>query len=121
MTTKYLKLFLISFIALFLQVTCIRWFNSNVVMLSYFSNFVLLACFLGLGVGLMIENKKNDFIIYFPAIFLIICVIFWKVIIRVTVESSVNVYFTSGGFAKGIPLYNVSAWWFLPIIFLLNR
>ncbi|OGS34905.1 MAG: hypothetical protein A2474_00510 [Elusimicrobia bacterium RIFOXYC2_FULL_34_12] len=120
MIIKYLRLFLISFVALFFQVTCIRWFNSNVVMLSYFSNFVLLACFLGLGVGLMISSKKSDYINYFPAVFLIICIIFWKVIISISVKSDLSIYFTASGFGKGIPLYDVSAWWFLPAIFLLT-
>ncbi|MDD5687780.1 MAG: methyltransferase domain-containing protein [Elusimicrobia bacterium] len=119
MIKKYFKLFFISFAALFLEIACIRWFNSNVVMLSYFSNFVLLACFLGLGIGMLLVSKKMDFIILFPSIFLILCVIFWKVIIRLTVNSDISVYFTAFGFAKGVPLYNASAWWFLPIIFIL--
>ena len=119
MMKKYLKLFFISFAALFLEIVCIRWFNSNVVMLSYFSNFVLLACFLGLGIGMLLVSKKTDFIVLFPSFFLILCVIFWKVIIRLTVNSDVSVYFTASGFAKGVPLYNANAWWFLPIIFIL--
>jgi len=119
MMKKYSKLFFISFASLFLEIACIRWFNSNVVMLSYFSNFVLLACFLGLGIGMLLVFKKTDFIVLFPSIFLILCVIFWKVIIRLTVNSDISVYFTASGFAKGVPLYNASAWWFLPVIFIL--
>ncbi|MBI5573688.1 MAG: methyltransferase domain-containing protein [Elusimicrobia bacterium] len=119
MMKKYFKLFFISFAALFLEIACIRWFNSNVVMLSYFSNFVLLACFLGLGIGMLLVSKKMDFIVLFPSFFLILCVIFWKVIIRLTVNSDISVYFTASGFAKGVPLYNASAWWFLPVIFIL--
>lgn len=117
---KYLRLFFISFAALFLEIACIRWFNSNVVMLSYFSNFVLLACFLGLGIGMLLVSRKTDFVVMFPSIFLIICVIFWKVIIRLTVDSDISVYFTANGFASGVPLYDVSAWWFLPVIFMLT-
>ena len=119
MMKKYFRLFLISFASLFLEIECIRWFNSNVVMLSYFSNFVLLACFLGLGIGMLLVSKKTDFIVLFPSFFLILCVIFWKVIIRLTVNSDISVYFTAFGFAKGVPLYNASAWWFLPVIFIL--
>lgn len=119
MMKKYYKLFFISFASLFLEIACIRWFNSNVVMLSYFSNFVLLACFLGLGIGMLLVSQKTDFIVLFPPIFLILCVIFWKVIIRLTVNSDISVYFTASGFAKGVPLYNASAWWFLPVIFIL--
>ncbi|MBN1385095.1 MAG: hypothetical protein JW983_09470 [Elusimicrobia bacterium] len=115
-----LKLFFISFVALFLEIACIRWFNSNVVMLSYFSNFVLLACFLGLGIGLILAPKKIDCLVFLPMLFLVICILFWEVLIRITVESEISIYFTASGFGKGVPLYEASAWWFLPTIFILT-
>ncbi|MEW6557613.1 MAG: hypothetical protein AB1349_09695 [Elusimicrobiota bacterium] len=120
MMNKYFKLFLISFTALFLEIACIRWFNSNVVMISYFSNFVLLACFLGTGIGLLLSTKETNYIVFFPSIFLILCVIFLKVIISIDVNSDISVYFTGPGVSKGIPLYSASAWWFLPIVFILT-
>ena len=39
---------------LFLELALIRWLGSNVVHLSYFSNFVLLGSFLGIGLGFLI-------------------------------------------------------------------
>lgn len=117
---KYFKLFLISFITLFLEIVCIRWFNSNVIMLSYFSNFVLLACFLGMGIGLLLSTKETNYIVFFPIIFLILCVIFLKVIIRINVSSDISVYFTTDGLPKGTPLYSANAWWFLPVMFILT-
>ena len=44
-------LFLISFLLLFLELTSIRWFGSTVIFLSYFTNLILLGCFLGMSVG----------------------------------------------------------------------
>jgi hypothetical protein len=41
------RLFLISFVILFLEVALIRWMPAYVRLLSYFSNFILLAAFLG--------------------------------------------------------------------------
>ena len=38
---------------LFVELALIRWTGSNVVHLSYFSNFVLLGSFLGIGVGFL--------------------------------------------------------------------
>jgi hypothetical protein len=43
------RLILLSFLMLFLELALIRWTASNVLYLSYFSNFVLLGSFLGIG------------------------------------------------------------------------
>jgi uncharacterized membrane protein len=40
-----------------LELALIRWLGANVVHLSYFSNFVLLGSFLGIGVGFLISRK----------------------------------------------------------------
>ena len=48
-----LHLFLISFLILFFELACIRWFGSTVLFLTFFTNLVLLACFLGMSVGLL--------------------------------------------------------------------
>ena len=48
-----LELFAISFVALFLELACIRWFGATVAFLTFFTNLVLMACFLGLSVGLL--------------------------------------------------------------------
>ena len=46
------RLVLGSALMLFLELALIRWLGANVVHLSYFSNFVLLGSFLGIGLGL---------------------------------------------------------------------
>ena len=52
-----LRLMLGSALMLFLELALIRWLGSNIVHLSYFSNFVLLGSFLGIGVGFLISRK----------------------------------------------------------------
>ena len=47
------RLFVISFVLLFFELACIRWFGSTVVFLTFFTNIVLLATFLGMSVGLL--------------------------------------------------------------------
>ena len=49
----YTDLFLISFLILFLELASIRWFGSMVVFLTFFTNIVLMATFLGMSVGCM--------------------------------------------------------------------
>jgi len=44
------RTFLASFLVLFLEIALIRWMPAYIRLLSYFSNFILLASFLGIGV-----------------------------------------------------------------------
>jgi len=46
------KLFLASFLSLFFELLFIRWLPDAIHVFSFFGNFVLLSCFLGLGLGL---------------------------------------------------------------------
>src|SRR5256714_12704807 len=50
-TADKLRLFALSFLMLFVELALIRWTGANIVYLSYFSNFVLLGSFLGIGIG----------------------------------------------------------------------
>src|SRR5438128_9324816 len=56
-----LSLLLISFLILFFELTCIRWFGSTVVFLTFFTNIVLLATFLGMSVGLLTASRRTNF------------------------------------------------------------
>src|SRR2546427_12048259 len=53
-----LQLFLTSFLGLYAELVCIRWMPAHVRFLSYFTNFILLASFLGLGVGILSARRK---------------------------------------------------------------
>ncbi len=52
------RLLLASFLMLFIELALIRWLGANIVHLSYFSNFVLLGSFLGIGAGFLISRKS---------------------------------------------------------------
>lgn len=47
------RLVLLAFLMLFVELTLIRWLGAEVFYLSYFSNFVLLGSFLGIGLGFL--------------------------------------------------------------------
>lgn len=61
-----LDLFLISWLVLFLELACIRWFPSHVLFLTFFVNLVLLACFVGMSVGCLVSSRPNNFIRHTP-------------------------------------------------------
>ncbi len=54
------ELFLISFLALFFEVLLIRWIPSNIQILAFFTNIVLISCFLGLGIGCLLSELNFD-------------------------------------------------------------
>lgn len=59
---RYFDLFLVSFLILFFELTCIRWFGSTVVFLTFFTNLVLMACFLGMSIGALAASRKIAFV-----------------------------------------------------------
>jgi SAM-dependent methyltransferase len=63
-----LDLFLISFLTLFLELTCIRWFPSHVLFLTFFTNTVLLASILGIAVGCLATNRKANLLMWTPLV-----------------------------------------------------
>src|SRR5579885_1477643 len=62
------ELFLISFLILFLELACIRWFPAHVLFLTFFTNTVLLACFLGMSVGCLAAARPRNYLKATPAL-----------------------------------------------------
>jgi SAM-dependent methyltransferase len=58
----HLRLFLISFLILFLELACIRWFGSMVVYLTFFTNIVLMACVLGMSIGCLAAGSRRSYV-----------------------------------------------------------
>jgi SAM-dependent methyltransferase len=59
---ELVRLFVISFVILFLELACIRWFGSTVVFLTFFTNIVLLSTFLGMSVGCLAASGRRQLI-----------------------------------------------------------
>lgn len=59
---RKLDLLLVSFAILFLELACIRWFGSTVVFLTFFTNIILLATFLGMSVGCLAAMRRANLI-----------------------------------------------------------
>ncbi len=61
-----LRMFALSFTALFLELMVIRWVPSVVHLIAFYANLMLLSSFLGLGVGAMAGKSKRQLIGLFP-------------------------------------------------------
>jgi SAM-dependent methyltransferase len=68
MTRERIGLFLASFLMLFTELVLIRWAGAYVVYLSYFTNFVLLGSFLGIGLGFLRAHKQPDLFRWAPVV-----------------------------------------------------
>src|SRR5258708_40162737 len=54
---SYSRLALISLFGLFLELLMIRWISSEIAIFAYFKNFVLVACYLGFGLGCYLSRR----------------------------------------------------------------
>jgi SAM-dependent methyltransferase len=59
-------LFLISLLILFLELACIRWFPAHVLFLTFFTNVVLLASFLGMSLGCLAAGRTRNYLTWTP-------------------------------------------------------
>jgi SAM-dependent methyltransferase len=104
------RLVALSFLMLFVELALIRWTGSNVIYLSYFSNFVLLGSFLGIGVGFLRSGSKVEL---FPRAAPVLTVfIFFVLLFPVQVDRSGTQLIYFGGRPSGLPI-----WVMLPVIF----
>jgi spermidine synthase len=55
---SYRQLILTSLISLFVEMLMIRWVSSEIRIFAYFKNFVLVACFLGFGLGCYLCRRR---------------------------------------------------------------
>jgi spermine/spermidine synthase len=60
------RLILLSFLMLFVELGLIRWAGAYVIYLSFFTNFVLLASFLGVGVGFLRASARGSLFVLAP-------------------------------------------------------
>ena len=109
---KTLRLTLLSALMLFVELALIRWTGSNVVFLSYFSNFVLLGSFLGIGLGFLRGRARVNLFGWAPALLMLFVALVLIFPVQIDRSGSDLIFF--GGFnLTGLP-----TWVTLPAIFL---
>jgi hypothetical protein len=109
-----LQLFVLSFLMLFVELALIRWSGALVVYLSYFSNFVLLGSFLGIGIGFLRARSRVNLFPWAPVILSLLILYVRAFPVEVVRTGSQFLFFGYGSFhASGPP-----TWVTLPIVFL---
>ena len=65
-------------------------------LLAYFSNFILLASFLGIGVGCLLAPSRRRLFVWFPLLQAIVVAAVYFFRLEVAVPAAGSIYFTSG-------------------------
>jgi hypothetical protein len=104
------RLVLSSFLMLFVELTLIRWIGSNVVYLSYFSNFVLLGSFLGIGIGFLRARSQVDLFAWSPVLLAFLVAFVLNFPVKVECAGGQIIFF--GCTRSGLPI-----WVTLPVVF----
>jgi hypothetical protein len=106
------RLIVASALMLFVQLALIRWTGANLVHLSYFSNLILLASFLGIGLGFLRSRTANDLGRYVPIGLLILVAFIMAFPARIEGSSTDLIFFTEVR-PSGLP-----TWVSLPLVFI---
>src|SRR3954469_1388262 len=89
------RLIVASALMLFVELALIRWTGSNVLHLSYYSNFVLLGSFLGIGLGFLRAEKRPDLFRMAPLTLALLVVFVLIFPIHIDRQGSQIIYFTA--------------------------
>ncbi len=114
MLSAPLRIFLASFLVLFVEVALIRWLPAQIRLLSYFSNFILLAAFLGIGVGALLGRARRSVFAWYPPLILAVVAVVYFLRLEVRINAPGSIYFTSG---TTDPVTAVETTLLLPVLF----
>jgi hypothetical protein len=107
------RLVVLSFLMLFVELALIRWTGAKIVFLSYYSNFVLLGSFLGIGIGFLRARSRVNLFPWAPVALAILVFFVLRFPVQVANQSGGNLLFFSSLKTTGLP-----TWETLPVIFL---
>ena len=112
-----IRLFLLSFLILYFELALIRFIGAEVLYLGYFSNFVLISVFFGIGMGFLIADKKINLFQYVPQsiLFLVAFVTVTQIDVTFLRENIGQLFFGNNESA----LLKFPLWFCLGLIFLL--
>jgi hypothetical protein len=88
-----IRLFVTSTALLFVELFLIRWIPANVIYVGFFSNFLLMASFLGIGVGILVGRKGiRPVVAPFPILFFLVVKLVSVVQLNVHLGSPDDIY-----------------------------
>jgi hypothetical protein len=109
-----LRLFFLAFLTLYLELALIRFTSAEVLYLGYFSNLILVAVFLGIGLGFLLAPRPFRLAPALPValLFLVAFVLVAKIDVTVLRERAGQIFFGLGSAGS-----KLSPWAALPLLF----
>lgn len=108
------NLFLTSFVLLFTELALIRWTAANIRSMGYFGNLVLLATFLGMGLGLLISRRKLLPPLVFPTLMAVLIGLVSLIRLEANLAGADIIFFKALG-----PESTTSSFFILPLLYFL--
>ena len=105
------RLLLASGLMLFVELALIRWLGANVVHLGYFTNFVLLGSFLGIGLGFLLVGRTDSPAWWSGVVLLALVAVVSIAPVTINRSDDSVIYFTS------LSIEGPPAWLVLPVVF----
>jgi hypothetical protein len=88
------RLVLTSGTLLFVELLLIRWIPAEVRYIGFFSNFLLMASFLGIGIGILLGRRRSlDTIAFFPILLVAVVALISTLELNVQVDSIDEIFF----------------------------
>jgi hypothetical protein len=107
------NLFVCSFTILFVELVCIRWIPAYIRYLGYFTNFVLLGAFLGIGLGILQARRRLDLLTFFPLALAVLVGVVSTFKLQLTINSSQEVFFQD----LAVKVHGTESFFLLPLVF----
>ena len=109
-----LRLFFLAFLTLYLELALIRFTSAEVLYLGYFSNLILVAVFLGIGLGFLLAPRRLRLAPALPValLFMVAFVLVAKIDVTVLRERAGQIFFGLGTAGS-----KLSPWAALPLLF----
>jgi SAM-dependent methyltransferase len=111
--TGGVDLVIVSFLLLFLELAVIRWLPATIRVVAYFSNVVLVSCFLGMGLGCLLRTRRDLLTTVAPLLLVFVA------IAQPLGRAGVANPFQSHEFIFGVS-GRLNWLWVLPLVFTLN-
>ena len=88
------RLLLTSGTILFVELLLIRWIPANVRYIGFFSNFLLIASFLGIGLGILLGRRGARFsLVVFPVLLLLVVALIVRAELNIEIASDSELFF----------------------------
>lgn len=121
MSRDDLNLGTVSFAVLFLELALIRWISGYIINFGYFTNFILLGAFLGIGLGCLAARRTEALIRYFAPILLATTGIVYAFQVRIIdLPATRSVVFWAEAPSSDIHRTAIPTYLLVPILFALT-